>query len=63
MTVFKDYKFTWWQVGLLKLCMISIGIIIGLYFANFFTGLVPLLWLTFFAPAIYLGYISVIKQK
>ena len=62
MNIFKDYKLNWWQVGLFKLSLLSLGIIIGVYFTDSFLGLVPLLWILFLVPGIYLLYVW-FKQK
>lgn len=31
MDIFRNYTFPWWQVGLLKLALLSLGIAIGSY--------------------------------
>jgi len=36
MNLFKSYTFTWWQIGILKLALLSIGIVIGAYWHDFF---------------------------
>lgn len=33
---FKSYIFTWWQIGIFKLALLSIGIAIGAYWYKFF---------------------------
>lgn len=48
MNIFKTRSFRWWEVGLLKLCLISLGILIGLYFYDYVAGLLWL-WLVLFA--------------
>jgi hypothetical protein len=32
MDIFRNYTFTWWQVGLLKLALLLLGVAIGAYF-------------------------------
>lgn len=40
----KNYTFTWWQIGLFKLALLSLGIAIGSYyqetFLPYFIGLI-----------------------
>ncbi|HXK39961.1 MAG TPA: hypothetical protein VJ837_03965 [Candidatus Paceibacterota bacterium] len=31
MTIFKNYTYRWWQIGLFKLALLAIGIAIGAY--------------------------------
>ena len=32
MKLFREYTFKWWQVGLLKVYVVSIGLLLGAYF-------------------------------
>jgi len=57
MNLFKDFTMKWWQVGLFKVCLLSFGIIIGIYFTQFFSAIVPLLWILVLVPGVYLGYV------
>jgi hypothetical protein len=57
MNILKDFKLKWWQVGLFKLALLSLGIIIGVYFADLFSGNILLLWILFLVPGIYLSYV------
>lgn len=34
MNIFKSYTYTWWQIGILKLALLTIGTILGAYFAD-----------------------------
>ncbi len=54
MNIFKSFTLTWWQTGLLKLCLISLGIIIGVYFQEFFLQWIVLVTILFVVPAIYI---------
>lgn len=60
---FKDYSFAWWQLGLLKISMIAVGILLGVYLANWFSAnsVVILLWIIFILPVIYLAVVG-LKQ-
>ncbi len=51
MTIFKSFTLTWWQAGLFKLCLLSLGAAIGAHWADYFTGLIPVL----LAVAVILG--------
>jgi hypothetical protein len=62
MRIFKTFKFTWWQAGLLKISTISFGIILGLYFRDFFANFVPVLWVLAIISGAYIAYIY-FKQK
>ncbi len=52
--MFKPITFTWWQMGLLKLSMIAFGIILGVYFREFFLPWIVIVTLVFALPAVYL---------
>jgi len=53
MQIFRTWSFKWWEVGLLKICLISLGILIGLYFGDYLSSLLWLWWLFFAIIAIY----------
>ncbi|MFZ2414424.1 MAG: hypothetical protein WAW33_00225 [Minisyncoccia bacterium] len=53
MQIFKTRTFLWWEIGLVKLCLISFGILLGLYFYGYLIGLTLLWWVLFIATAIY----------
>lgn len=36
MNLFKNYTFTWWQIGIFKLALLSIGVLIGTYWNEIF---------------------------
>ncbi len=52
--MFKKYTFEWWQVGIIKLALLSLGIIIGTYWGDLFLENILLLWALFGISAIYL---------
>ena len=56
MTIFKDYTFCWWQLSLLKLSILALGILAGSYWHEYFHGgsMITLLWAVFILPAVYL---------
>jgi hypothetical protein len=59
MKIFKTWTFKWWEVALLKLSLISFGIILALYFYDYFIDLMWLWWTVFiistlnFLPSIF----------
>ena len=53
MHIFKTWTFRWWEVGLIKLCLISLGIILAVYFYNYLVGLLWLWWILFIVTTIY----------
>ncbi|MDE2021985.1 MAG: hypothetical protein KGI71_03720 [Patescibacteria group bacterium] len=53
MKIFRTWTFKWWEIGLIKICLISLGILLGLYFFNYLVGLVALWWVLFIVTALY----------
>jgi hypothetical protein len=53
MRIFTNHTFTWWETSLLKICLITLGILLGLYFFNFLAGLTWLWWVLFIFTAVY----------
>ena len=53
MQIFKTWTFRWWEVGLIKVCLLSLGIILALYFYNYLVGLLWLWWTLFIVTTIY----------
>jgi hypothetical protein len=58
MNPFKDYTLTWWQFGLLKTAMMAFGLAVGASWPATFGSLVPVLWVLFIIPSIYLMYVA-----
>ena len=53
MELFKTWTFEWWEVGLIKVCLLSLGMLVGVYFYDVVLSL-SWLWLVLFvATAIY----------
>jgi len=57
MNIFKSYTLKWWQGGLFKISMISLGIAIGATWPELFMSWTPILWLLSILLAIYISYI------
>lgn len=53
MKIFKTWTFKWWEVGLIKICLLSLGILLGLYFYNYLAGWLWLWWVLFAVTAVY----------
>jgi len=53
MKIFRTWTFKWWEVGLIKICLLSLGILLSLYFYNYIAGLLWLWWVLFVATAVY----------
>ena len=53
MQIFKTWTFKWWEIGVLKLCLISFGILLGLFFYDYLIGLMWLWWTLFIVGALY----------
>ena len=56
-TFFKSVTFTWWQVGLLKLSLLSLGVVVGSTWPGLFVGWRDLLMVLFVVPAFYVTYL------
>jgi hypothetical protein len=57
LTVFKSCTFTWWQMGLLKLSLLSSGIFVGSIWPGVFVSWRGLLAVFFVVPAFYVNYV------
>lgn len=53
MNLLKTRSFKWWEIALIKVCLISLGILLGLYFYNALIGLIWFWWFFFAVTAVY----------
>jgi hypothetical protein len=53
MKLFKTWTFAWWEVALLKMGLISFGILATFYFYEYLAGLRMLWWALFGITALY----------
>jgi hypothetical protein len=53
MKIFRDWTFPWWEIGLIKICLLSLGILLGLYFYDYLIDLSWLWWALFIVTAVY----------
>ncbi len=58
MNPFRSYTLEWWQVGVLKLSMIALGIAVGVTWPDFFAGSIALIWLIFAVTAVYMTFVG-----
>jgi len=54
MSIFKPFTMKWWQSGLFKISVVSLGIIIGSTWPQIFKARRPFLLLTYILPGLYL---------
>ena len=57
MNIFKDFTLKWWQAGIFKAAMLSVGIIIGSTWPELFRGWTPFLFVLFFISGGYVTYV------
>lgn len=62
MDIFRDYTFTWRQVGLFKLALLSLGIAIGAYCQATFLPYITILAVLGIGLGAYIAWIS-FKQR
>jgi len=53
MKILVSRTFDWWEVALLKVCLISLGIALGLNFTSYLAPFMWLWWVAFVLPAVY----------
>ena len=61
MRIFKSYTYTWWQIGVFKLALLSIGVLIGSYWSGFWGQIPELLIVVALVTTAYTMYAS-LKQ-
>lgn len=55
-------KYTVWDFAIFKFCLISLGILFGVYFAQFFQNYMALLWIVFIVSYVYIMYRTFVKH-
>lgn len=61
MNLFKNYTFTWKQIGVFKLALLSIGVIIGSVWHEFFSANMAIVVIVAIITTVYIIYVS-LKQ-
>lgn len=54
-------QYTVVDFGFLKLCLISIGILFGVYFSQFFSSYLSIVWIIFIVSYIFIMYKTFVK--
>jgi disulfide bond formation protein DsbB len=62
MDIFRNYTFTWWQVGLFKLALLSLGVAIGAYCQAAFAPYITLLAVLGLGLGAYIAWVSFKQQ-
>jgi hypothetical protein len=57
MNIFKDFRLKWWQAGIFKAALLSLGIIIGSTWPELFKGWTSFLFLLFIISVSYVTYV------
>ncbi|MEK7602183.1 MAG: hypothetical protein AAB472_01745 [Patescibacteria group bacterium] len=57
MNIFKTKALAWWQISLLKFCVLSFGLVVGAHFSSVILPYTTFLLTIGVVLAIYLGYI------
>jgi len=57
MKFFRSFTFAWWQLSLLKLSMVALGLAVGSTWPGVFAGWRDLLLILFVVTAFYLSYV------
>lgn len=61
MNMFKDYTYSWWQMGIFKLALLCLGAVIGAYWNEFFRANLVLFLVIGLVAGFYVLYISLKK--
>lgn len=57
MNIFKDFTLKWWEAGIFKIALLSLGIVIGSAWPEFFKGWIPFLIILFLISGGYVTYV------
>jgi hypothetical protein len=57
MDILRNSTFTWWQVGLFKLSVLTFGIAVGAYWQDVFLPYLTTLLIIAVASGLYVGYV------
>ena len=62
MKIFRTWTFEWWEVSLLKIGLISFGLLGGVYFHEITVSLTTLWWVLFVATSLYF-LVRLVREK
>ncbi len=57
MNIFSNSTFTWWQVGLFKLSVLTFGVAVGAYWSEVFSQYLTALLVVAVASGLYVAYV------
>lgn len=63
MKIFRPYKFEWWEMGIFKLALLSLGAVAGAYWSEFFQANMGILLAIAIVLSAYLIYASFKKER
>jgi len=55
--IFRSYTFAWWQLSLLKISVMALGLAVGSTWPELFSSWRELLVVLFVGPAFYVSYV------
>lgn len=55
--IFRSYTFAWWQLSLLKISLLALGLAVGSTWPELFASWRELLLILFVGPAFYVSYV------
>ncbi len=58
MTLFRDYTYKWWQVGVIKVASLCVGLAVGAYWCGFFSQYLLLLLAIVVVCGVYISYVT-----
>lgn len=59
----KDYSYTWWQIAVFKVAMLSLGVAAGTYWNEFFEGWLMYVVALAVVATLYTLYVSFLSKK
>ncbi len=62
MCLFKTWTLRWWEMSLAKICLLSLGIVLTIYFYDCLASLLWLWWTLFVITTVYF-LVKLIKEK
>ncbi len=62
MKLLKNYNFKWWEVGMLKVTLLAVGVVIGAWWSDFFINYLEMLILLAAAGMVYFLIFWIIRK-
>lgn len=54
MNLFKSFELKWWQAAIFKICLLSLGLIIGVSFKDTFISYLAFFWVLTLIAGVYI---------